>query len=376
MTADTHDDDTKYAAKRAKSEAPDYALQEYWEGRYRRHFAQSRSDTAADGGIADVLPYHAWYFTYEDLRPLLLPLVLGSRTVFEGILEEAEEGKEENHKQERKSESDQTGNRYSTQETHVKTCSLASSSEDDENSGVDSIGNGDITEEECEDSDEIEREGLSKNGPISIVEIGCGDVPLGSSLAEELMKLEGCTGASILQVVKQIVCIDYSPTVIEAMQSKYTRFKQSDVRDASTNPGHIPLSFLVADARDLSQQNRTVELVLEKGTLDAMLSDNTNGVSSCIQVVAECARILSINGYFLLVSHLNAQTDQGITWLSNVLFEGLRRGDSDVAWSVEVHGNEATSDDSTGPCVYIIHKKAQDDVANEETSIPVKFFSY
>ena len=47
-----------------KDEPPPYGTQEYWESRYAE---------SANAG-------HSWYFTYDELRPLLLPLLLGRDT--------------------------------------------------------------------------------------------------------------------------------------------------------------------------------------------------------------------------------------------------------------------------------------------------------
>eukprot|EP00956_Cyclotella_meneghiniana_P032408 scaffold89144_cov22-Cyclotella_meneghiniana.AAC.2 len=71
------------------SEAPDYGSKEYWEARYK---STTDGDAAAKNGsisssgaskprivdgvklASDVEAGHAWYFTYEELRPLILGL--------------------------------------------------------------------------------------------------------------------------------------------------------------------------------------------------------------------------------------------------------------------------------------------------------------
>jgi hypothetical protein len=151
------------------------------------------------------------------------------------------------------------------------------------------------------------------------------------------------------------------------------------------------LDYQVADARKMPQyKDKSIELVLEKGTLDAMLSDKEAGVTNCIAIVTEIARVLTIGGYIVLVSHLNAHTKNGIEWLHEVILPGLRSGGRNATWEIEVHGSDGTDDVDTGkvaapispgPCVYIIHKmvaQAEDESAGtkETPNIPLSFFTY
>ena len=73
------------------------------------------------------------------------------------------------------------------------------------------------------------------------------------------------------------------------------------------------------------------------------------------------------------MSHTNANSDEGLDWIENVVAEGLRRGTSGSDWRVEVHSKEleekdepphkgvdllSDEEDSLGPAVYIIQKIA------------------
>ena len=81
----------------------------------------------------------------------------------------------------------------------------------------------------------------------------------------------------------------------------------------------------------------------------------------------------------MIISHLNAKTPEGISWLEEVVITGLRRGDGDVDWAIESHGggglcieeeeeekteeNRIEDDDAEeqprphyGPAVYVIRK--------------------
>jgi SAM-dependent methyltransferase len=159
----------------------------------------------------------------------------------------------------------------------------------------------------------------------------------------------------------------------------------------------ISISYEVADARKLPYKGESFDLLLEKGTLDAMLSGGDgSGSENCRQIVSECGRVLKKGGLLLLVSHINAHTDTGLQWLDEVIVPGLRNGAGKFAWVVEVHGNEPdtlsdgeqanpddddTQQDSPGPCVYII-KKGRAELKDDEydpknpPTIPLRFFNY
>ena len=397
-------------AKRRKQtdvSPPAYGSQEYWENRYRRQFDAVHEEVK--GGTesttaTETSPYHAWYYSYADLRPLIVPLLLGGRNDLQDILKKVEEEtseEEENDDDEEKKEINisEDANKEIDKEEEVmlqdkndgasrRSGSVDKiSSDDDDVVDDDDDDDGFVEDNDDEDDDEdvVVREGLSKKGPVSVLEIGCGDVPLGVGLALDFKDLEENTMEPAATLVKQILCTDYSSTVVTTMKSKYRKFQKSEIiSPQSTDIGNIPLDFAVADARKLDYANDSFELILEKGTLDAMLSDKEEGAQNCVQIIRECARVLTKDGYLVLVSHLNAHTEPGLQWLSDVVFEGLRGCDPDASWSIEVHGNAEIQDDSSstpsgspGPAVYVIRKKSRDpSVQIDDTTIPVNFFAY
>jgi len=92
---------------------------------------------------------------------------------------------------------------------------------------------------------------------------------------------------------------------------------------------------------------------------------------------------------------LNANTLEGLTWTQEVLFPGLKGGDSTSDWRIEVHGNDVDNDNETseteddsdekhaGPAVYIICKIAVSNEEREErektqkdSNVDMKFFDY
>ena len=397
-------------AKRPKSDTPAYGSKEYWENRYQRQFNDADEAKEVESS-AETLPYHAWYYSYADLRPLVVPLLIGGRNDLQDILAKAEsqveEADDEEGEDDEEEESESGEGNHVTQLCDSDDANSEACREEDavqgENDGttgnIVNAGNGSSgdgsdddgfvevggdDDDDDDDEDAVEREGLSKKGPVSVLEVGCGDVPLGAGLALEFKEMEESTGDSAAKIFKQIICTDCSPTVVASMKTKYRNFKTSKMGlEESVDIGNIPLDFAVADARKLDYADGSFELVLEKGTLDAMLSDTEEGGQNCVKIIRELARVLTMEGYMVLVSHLNANTERGLQWLSDVVFEGLREGESSASWSIEVHGNAEIRDDSSapagspGPAVYVIRKMEKDPSApSEDAAIPVKFFSY
>jgi SAM-dependent methyltransferase len=152
------------------------------------------------------------------------------------------------------------------------------------------------------------------------------------------------------------------------------------------------LDFETADARKLAYGDESFELILEKGTLDAMLADKENGIKNCQTIIGECARVVKQGGFIVVVSHLNAHVQNGKEWLNQVVLAGLRAKSKNFRWEIEVHGNdgldalleaeedgEALMDDNPGPCVYIIYKtgRCQEDPQDADPpSVPVRFYTY
>jgi len=200
--------------------------------------------------VVEALPNHEWYFTYDELRPLMLPLLLGGREEAAKMLDIVEIEEEEESENE-------------------------------------------IDEEENENTTPPSSTSVPRfQGPATVLEVGCGDVPLGVGLAEELGKLQETTGYNANSVLKKLICCDYSETVISILQNQ-------ERQESKITPEYQAL-----DARNLPFANESIQLILEKGTLDSMLSNDNNdtGVSDCSRIVAECARVLDFYGKDLLLS--------------------------------------------------------------------------
>mmetsp|Transcript_12688 Transcript_12688/g.16960 ORF Transcript_12688/g.16960 Transcript_12688/m.16960 type:complete len:553 (+) Transcript_12688:111-1769(+) len=419
-----------------KTPPPSYGSQDYWDERYKSHRRRRRSNNDegtkeanksssspedkqqeqneeenkppnADEDIEDTLPGHAWYFSYDELRPLILPLILGrsEEETFDGLMEsgyvEVEDSDDTDimtnspGRKRRKTSHDehkeQQPMKNATHEEHhhqlpqdheeeKKEHSLLHTGEheEEENGKKMQHKKGDNAKTNENNSpikhsdDDSER---SKHLPKQILEVGCGDVPLGLDLRNDLLKMQSDTGSDARLVINKIVCCDYSETVINILKenataqtneslspSQATAAKTAETEESGVSilsPPSSPSSvldpssclevdYIVADARELPYGNDEFHLVMEKGTLDAMLSDVKMGVPNCVNIVSEMARVLIEDGYLVIVSHLNANTTQGLSWLDEVVVPGLRAGGGDATWEIEIHGsdgNDGSDDD-------------------------------
>jgi len=367
------------------SKVPKYGTKEYWEARYKSHLPGVTVDESSytlDGVVLSkeaINAGHSWYFTYDELKPLIMPLILGSTdnevaesdecSDTESWVEEEEE-EEEGSDTEPRAENDSSTN-DNTQED---------------------------TEEDMEQQQELPHIDTTNLTPKRVLEIGCGDVPIATSLLSDLVSMQQSDNGSNANLIEEVTCIDYSEVVIETLikQQKKLEQEQQNSSGKKDTTHQLQPTFQALDARSLPFESNTYDLIIEKGTLDAMLSDDVDGIPNCIKIVEEMARVTSEGGAILIVSHLNANEDKGMGWLEDIVFSGLKdeflerrkqkreetKSTKDTAdnddekeyvWSVEVHGGEGKyldangkeienpSEDDTptyGACVYIIKKKS------------------
>lgn len=107
----------------------------------------------------------------------------------------------------------------------------------------------------------------------------------------------------------------------------------------------VMIQYAVEDATNLSYEDNQFHIVLEKGMLDASLADSEGGISRCHSILGEAARVVRMNGTFVFVSHVNAHSTSGQKWLEDVILPGLFQSCSDCAWSIDVHGNSSPDED-------------------------------
>ena len=382
---------------------PFYGSQDYWEKRY--------GGAKQDDDASKPLPGHAWYFTYEELRPLILPLLLGRDLTQMKFLEESEDS--DDSWQEVEEVAGEEGVKEDD-EAEEDGSVIAHKNEGEGDNGADLL------------KKYLSSVDTQMPQPKSVLEIGCGDVALGLSLLMDLERVQRETGANASMVVNRIVCADYAKTVIDSLRDQqnsrwlasgitgeYTSIDGREGRTAqivkvfpdaskiSANKGGLVTSmldvaFTQEDARDMPHKDGAFDLVIDKGTTDAMLSDKKHGVKFCVEIVAEMARVVAINGespmksfilcmgfvlnsayifmtanipfgilhlmthchnlfsrpdflegHIMIVSHMNAHTEPGIEWCNEVLIGGLRASGAHSSWEIEVHGSDGCDECAT-----------------------------
>lgn len=336
---------------------PLYGTQQYWEDRYKRNYKNEKG--LLNENDEDHDKEHEWYFSYNDLKPLLLPLILGRQE------QEQEDWSDANVDDFEEYEDDQEDEHSGIEETHE------ANSDEEENEDNSQLDEENDELEESDDSDDyfqnLYKACANTKSPRKVMEIGCGDVPLMNGLVQNLIELESVTDIKATTIIDEIVAFDYSKCVIDVLLDKQQK-------ETST----VKIDYLVYDARNLPYKDLTFDVIIDKGTLDAMLSDKEKGKENCIKIVSESARLLKLDGYMMIVSHLNANNEVGMEWLNDVLGNGLKTGDRKANYRVEVHGNEGDGEDNLGPAVYIIKKvkMMRDEDEDVESTIDVKFLTY
>lgn len=107
--------------------------------------------------------------------------------------------------------------------------------------------------------------------------VGCGN----SELSEQMYDVGMC---------QDIVNIDLSEAAVRQMQE----------RSASTRPG---MSYLLMDMLHMDFPDAHFQVVLDKGTLDALLTDEEEAtLAKAEQMFAEISRVLQVGGRYLCVS--------------------------------------------------------------------------
>eukprot|EP01031_Cornospumella_fuschlensis_P037955 gene37955-46112_t len=148
------------------------------------------------------------------------------------------------------------------------------------------------------------------------LEIGCGDRPL----VDKFTQL-GFTASSLNAV-------DYSKVVIDMLRKQQI--------EGSINPD---VHFEEADARNMpAYQPNSFTMILDKGTTDAMLSSKSRkeGIRNAKQIFSEIVRILALNGTFVLVSHMEVESEEFDTIMSEVFMPILHKKTT-VNWFVKAH---------------------------------------
>ena len=143
----------------------------------------------------------------------------------------------------------------------------------------------------------------------SALEVGCGRYPL----CPDLRRQGGWAG--------RIVGIDFSAVCIEELK-------------AQAITSDLFIEYIEADARNLHTIGNEFDLVVDKGCIDAMLSD---GISYAAELIHSYAQAVSVGGRCVIISHIYmVQGDEKFdAWIEGALFPALNKiQSSNVRWKL------------------------------------------
>ena len=316
---------------------PKYGSKEYWEKRYSNALNDNHTKAAYEGYCQttndnddgsvdninkksddddddDASAGHEWYFTYQELKSLILPLILDCRGDEFDDWEDNEDDNTENDQEvddddgweevendnensSEENEEEEEGNNEEEDSIHDDGDNNNNNNKKDINNNSDGDGDGDGDDSDDDEFLEIFKSKIEQSilpPPKKLLEIGCGDVPILRDLCNDMLDLQSKTTGNIKSIIEQIICFDYSEIAIEFL------IKDEKGKCDNTKEGHheqeLKVDYKVMDARTLNYQDKEFDLILDKGTLDAMLSDEIEGKENCLKIISEASRVLSLRG--------------------------------------------------------------------------------
>lgn len=158
-----------------------------------------------------------------------------------------------------------------------------------------------------------------------VLEVGCGDKPL----------IHGFLNLGLNE--NNLIGIDYSKPVIDMLKAQ---------QQSGKFPKNIQLEDL--DACDMHYDDNFFDFICEKGTMDAILSDSqpSRGIRNSVRMISEIVRVMKSDGIFLLVSHIQIDSDEFEVLTNDILMPSLATK-GDVHWKIEAHVvNQSTEDEN------------------------------
>ena len=142
-----------------------------------------------------------------------------------------------------------------------------------------------------------------------VLEVGCGSSRLALDMA-----LEGG--------FENITAIDFAE---EAISEQRRIAAKEHAKDA--------VRFQVEDATAMSYKDESFDVVIDKATLDTLMS-NGSPFEAPRKLVAQVDRVLAPGGFYFLISHADPRDEMGETLLRDVLLSSLSW---EHRWRVDIH---------------------------------------
>lgn len=149
----------------------------------------------------------------------------------------------------------------------------------------------------------------SWNGDDKVLEVGCGDRPLVNEFVEFGVEKQHLFG------------IDYAKSVIEPLVTQ-----------------HPLINFDEMDACNMSFEDNTFACVIDKGTMDAILSHKNRkvGISNSKKLLSEIVRVMQQDAQFMLISHIEVESEEFEVFMEDILLPALSTK-SHLQWAIEAH---------------------------------------
>ena len=178
-------------------------------------------------------------------------------------------------------------------------------------------------------------EGLLSSPNAMVLELGCGDSPMVKDMKDQD---QTCLHA-----------IDFSETIVAKL-----------LRDQSSLPKEERISYCVQDARNMTcYESNSFDLILEKGTVDAMLCDKRNGFINVKNIMREACRILKkdVLTSFVMVSHMEVDSADFSSFMKKSVLPALNDCQSTARWLIEAHTQSAASPESATVYKFVAHPR-------------------
>lgn len=194
------------------------------------------------------------------------------------------------------------------------------------------------------------------------LEIGCGNIPLIQTMINDPQIPPG-----------KFIGIDFSSSIIDLLNNNLSSTErregskqevevQSNTITTSSRtspPSSSPTSSLEyqqMDARSLKYSTNSINFIVDKGTIDAMLC-STNWKKNIHSIISEMCRVLCDNGAIMIVSHLHYESDAFQQILYDIIQPIFLSDDYyQRSWNIEIHCSER------------IHEEVQDDKGMTENA--------
>ena len=160
------------------------------------------------------------------------------------------------------------------------------------------------------------------------LEIGCGDSPL-------LTDFCSAKGGQSRSESRRLHGIDIAGNVIEHLKSRQAKHTLSE------------LKFSCMDATRLEFSEKCFDLVIDKGTVDALMceKDETKMAQVMRRLIGETLRVMKANGAILLVSHMQPDSELFSQFISSCMVPALEAHSMSHSrsWSVESHAGNSVA---------------------------------